>query len=66
MPGEVGHRRVAQCDSTVRREQPSPIEGCGTPVATAPPRTVSRVQSGVATDWEILLRFSVGEGVTMS
>lgn len=38
------------------------IEGCGTPVATAPPRTVSRVQSGEATDYEILLRPDVGEG----
>jgi hypothetical protein len=32
------------------------------PMATAPPRTVSRLQSGVATDWEILLRPDVGEG----
>ena len=31
-------------------------------MATAPPRTVSRLQSGVATDWEILLRPDVGEG----
>ena len=31
-------------------------------MATAPPRTVSRLQSCVATDWEILLRPGVGEG----
>ena len=62
MPGGVRHRRVAQSDSTVPRDEPSPIKGCGTPVATAPPRTVSRVQSCVATDWEILLRPDVGEG----
>lgn len=62
MPHGIRHRRVAQCDSTVPRDQPSPIKGCGTPVATAPPETVSRVQSCVATDWEILLRPCVSEG----
>ena len=62
MPGGIRRRRVAQCDSTVPREQPSPIGGCGTPVATAPPRTMSRLQSCVATDREILLRPDVGEG----
>ena len=31
-------------------------------MATAPPRTVSRVQPFVATDWDILLRPGVGEG----
>lgn len=31
-------------------------------MATAPSRTVSRLQSCVATDWEILLRPRVGEG----
>ena len=50
VPGGVTHRRVAPRDSTVPREQPSPIKVCGTPVATAPPRTMSRLQSGVATD----------------
>lgn len=38
------------------------MKGCGTPVATAPPRTMSRLQSCVATDREILLRPYVGEG----
>lgn len=61
MPGGVRHRRVAQCDWTVRRAHPLPITGCGTPVATAPPRTVSRLQSCVATDMENLLRPDVGE-----
>ena len=41
---------------------PSPIKGCGTPVATAPSRTMSRVQSCVATDSGGLLRPRVGEG----
>ena len=62
MPGGVRHRRVAQFDSTVPREQPSPIKGCSTPVATVPPRTLSRLQPFVATDWKILLRPGVGEG----
>lgn len=62
MPGGVRHRRVAQGDSTVPREQPSPIKGYGTPVATAPSRAMSRLQSRVATDREILLRPNVGEG----
>lgn len=44
------------------REHPSPIKECGTPVATAPSRTMSRLQPCVATDWEILLRPRVGEG----
>jgi hypothetical protein len=35
------------------------------PVATAPPRTVSRLQPFVATDSEGLLRPSVGEGRNM-
>ena len=65
MPDGVRHRRVAQCDSTVPRDESSLIKGCGTPEATAPPRTVSRVQSCVATDWEILLRPDVGEGRNM-
>ena len=64
MPGGVRHRRVAQHDSTVPREQPSPIKECGTPVATVPPQTVSRLQSCVATDSEELLRPGVGEGHT--
>jgi len=38
------------------------IEGYGTPVATAPSRTMSRLQPCVATNWEILLRPDVGEG----
>ncbi len=62
VPGEVWHRRVARCDATMPRQYPSPVRGCGTPVATAPPRTVSRVQACVATDWGILLRPGVGEG----
>lgn len=61
MPGGVRHRRVAQCDSTVPREQPSPIKGCSTPVATVPTRTLSRLQPFVATDWKILLRPDEGE-----
>jgi len=62
VPGGVGHRRVAPRDSTVPREQPSPSKGCGTPVATAPPRTMSCLQPCVATNWEILLRPDVCEG----
>lgn len=62
MLGGVRHRRVAQCGSTVLREQPSPINGCGTPAATAPSRTMSRLQSCVATDREILLRLGVDDG----
>ncbi len=62
MPGGVTHRRVAQCDSTVPREQLSPTKGCSRPVATAPPRTVSRLQPCVATERKILLRPGVGEG----
>ena len=34
----------------------------GTPVATAPPRTLSRVEPCVATDSEGLLRPRLGEG----
>jgi hypothetical protein len=56
------HRRVAQREPTVRRQKPSPIRGCGTPVATAPPQTVSRLQSGMATDSEDRLHPSVVEG----
>jgi hypothetical protein len=41
VPGGVRHRRVAQCDSTVPREQPSPIKGCSTPVASVPPDAVT-------------------------
>ena len=37
-------------------------QGCGTPLATAPPRTVSRPQSFVTTDWDIQLRPNAGEG----
>lgn len=63
VPGEVGHRRVAQCDPTVPRENSRrPSKGCSTPVATVPPRTLSRLQPFVATDWKILLRPGVGEG----
>ena len=62
MPRGVEHRRVARRDSTVRRQEPSPIRGCGTPVATAPPRTVSRLQPFVATDSEGLLRPRLGDG----
>ena len=65
MPGGVRHRRVAQGDSTVPREQPSRIKGCGTPVATAPSRTMSRLQPCFAIDREILLRPGVGEGATI-
>jgi hypothetical protein len=56
VPGRVRHRRIAQYDTTVPREQPSLIKGRGTLVATAPPQAVSRLQPCVATDWEILLR----------
>lgn len=62
MPGGARHRRVAQCDSTVPRDQPSPFKGCGTPAATAPPRTVSHLQPCVAIERKILLRPGVGEG----
>ncbi len=62
MPGRVRHRRIAQCDSTVPREQPLHIKGCGTTVATAPPQAVSRLQPRFAPDGEILLRPGVGEG----
>ena len=62
VPGGVTHRRVAPRDSTVPRQYPSPVSGCGTREATAPPRTMSRLQSCVATDWGILLRPGVGEG----
>jgi hypothetical protein len=62
VPGGVQHRRVARPDSTVPREQPSPIKGCSTPVATVLPRTLSRLQPFVATGWEILLRPGVREG----
>ncbi len=62
VPGGVWHRRVASRDSTVLREQPSPNKGCGTPVATAPPRTMSRLQTCVATDTEDVLRLCMGEG----
>ena len=64
VPGGVWHRPVAQRNSTVQSEQPSPINGCGTPVAAAPPRTVSRLQSCVVTDWEILLRPAWVRGAT--
>ncbi len=62
MPGGVRHRRVAQCDSTVPREQPAPIWGCGTAMETAPPRTVLRLQSRVATDSGCLLLSSPTRG----
>jgi len=62
VPRGVTHRCVAQCGLTVPRDQPSPIKGCGTPVATAPLRTMSRLQSRVATERKILLRPDVGEG----
>ncbi len=62
MPGGVRHRRVASRDSTVPREHPSHIKGCGAPVATAPSRTMSRLQPRVATDSEDGLRPVVGEG----
>jgi len=60
--GGVTHRRPARRSPTVRRQKPSPIKGCGTPVATMLPQTVSRLQPCVATEWEILLRPRVGEG----
>ena len=44
------------------RERPLHIKGCGTPMATAPSRTMSRWQPCLATDREILLRPDVGEG----
>jgi hypothetical protein len=62
VPGGLRHGRVAQCDSTVPRDQSSPTRGCGRPVATAPPQTVSRLQPRFAPDGEILLRPGVGEG----
>jgi hypothetical protein len=58
----VRHRRPARRGSTVRRQELSAIRGCGAPVATAPPRSVSRVQSCMATYSECLLRPRVGEG----
>jgi hypothetical protein len=58
----IRHSRVAPRHSTVPRDQPSPFKGCGTPVATALSRTMSRLQPRVATHWEILLRPDVGEG----
>jgi hypothetical protein len=62
LPHGGRHRRPAQRGPTVRRQEPSPIKGCGTPEAIAPPRTVSRVQSYVATDSEDLLRPPIGDG----
>ena len=62
MPHGIRRHRVAPRDSTVPREHPLHIKGCGTLVATVPPRTLSRLQPFVATDWEILLRPGVGEG----
>jgi len=56
------HRRVAPRDSTVPRAHPTHVKRCGTPVATAPSPTMSRLQPRVATHWEILLRPRVGEG----
>ena len=61
-PRQIEHRRPAQRGSTVPREQLSPIKECGTPVATAPPQTVSHLQPFVATDWDDPLRPRVGEG----
>jgi len=40
----------------------APVKGCGTFKATAPPRTMSRVQTCVATDSEDVLHLRVGEG----
>ena len=54
----VSHDAARPCRDNTRR----PSGGCGTPVATAPPRTVSRVQARVATNRDILLRPGVGEG----
>lgn len=62
MPGGVWHRRVAQRHATVLNELSSLTKGCGTPMATAPSRTMSRLQPCFATDREILLRPDVGEG----
>jgi len=39
-----------------------PLRGVATPVATVPPRTMSRVQTCVATDSEDVLHLRVGEG----
>lgn len=39
-----------------------PLRGVATPVATAPPRTMLRVQACVATDSEDVLHLRVGEG----
>ncbi len=52
----VSHDATRPCRDNTRRP------GCGTPVATAPPRTVSRVQACVATNRDILLRPGLGEG----
>ncbi len=62
VPGGVRHRRVASRDSTVLGEQPSPNKECGRPVATAPPRTMSRLETCLAKIWEILLRPCGDEG----
>jgi len=53
----VSHTATRPCGENIRAHQ-----GCGTPVATAPPRTVSRLQPRVATDSEDVLRPGVGEG----
>ncbi|MGE0642574.1 MAG: hypothetical protein AB7P24_02775 [Nitrospira sp.] len=60
MPDRVRHRRVPRRGSTVLREYPSPIKGYGTPMATAPPPKVSRLQPFVAPDSEDLLRLRRG------
>ncbi len=58
------HVESAPSCRATRLDRASPIRGCGTPVATAPPRTVSRLQPFVATDPEDVLRPCVGEGAT--
>ena len=56
MPWGVGHRRVARRGQTVPSLELSLVRGVATPVATMPPRTVSRLQPFVATDSRNLLR----------
>ena len=62
MPGGVRHSRIARRDSTVLRQRPSSIKGCGHARGNRATETVSRLQSFVATDSEDVLRPSVGEG----
>jgi|CXWL01.1.fsa_nt_gi hypothetical protein len=54
----LSHDATRPCRDNTRR----PLRGVATPVATAPPRTMSRVQTCVATDSEDVLHLRVGEG----